>query len=608
MSQLVEVRCTACSTPLKFRPNKASKVALNCPKCNHLFEVQVRQATHSVQPAMPANVTRHRQKESGLESTARRNIAENLSDAHLPPPTAPVRPIVRPATNSIAGYRKHNTSFPGKATVLLGIAGSVLLIGLVLILATGAGHSVLESLTANTSTPEGICRKRNAIIEDCLNTLSTVQSETDREAAAEALSRYCENMGNLVYKSARVESIDKVRRQTILRELQPGETRLADARTNLDRLSAAKSDRLTNEIKDFRAATETVKLLLVEVALELRQPTEVEEQICYDGLILEKRILSSLAAVRTAGDVEMATREIQSLTDDFNLLAQNQFKSGYRVSFPPRDYDRIEVAVESARRWMINNITSLFEIDPEFELTLDDFEYIQNRFDNALFKSPIVDLVTTSRQRVESELAQQNLSTQNDDLVQSNESPSSADMVVNEQPEDREDLTGAYYDRFQSESLEGPYGSETDSSVNLENRSPQGNKDFSGELIDPNGDSGLSQRSATDRPANNEAGANGQSAKMGNSGQPSKSQNLLSGPSSLTVRILNGESLDGDLLRRQMAAKIGARQSQWINESGEIVLNFEYSGSLQNASKTVDFGVIELSDSQSRTLFVNADE
>lgn len=683
MSGLVEVRCTACKTPLKFRRKSTATVALTCPKCSHLFEVQVRQPVLEVAPIKAVEVVQPIPSKPVTATpkasmTSQASIVDNLTANELPAPTLPGRPVVRPKTRTARKRTKSDSGITPFAAIFAGLAGVAFLLLLVIVFATDFGQSMIAGLTSNTSTPEGIARKRNALIGDCLDAVRSVEEDTERQQAANALISKRESFGELVYSSVSVDSIDDTRRRTIQQELQKGDTLLAESNLDLDRLVAGREDALASEIQHFRDTSEAIKLLLTEVALVLREPTEREEQICYDGIVLEKKVLQQLASIRTSAEVEPSLREIQALIDEFNQLAETQYQSGYRVSFPPRDYDRVEVAIETARRWLIEDIEQNIQPEREFEITMKDFDYVQNRFDNALFKSSIVMLDSTSRQRVQNEIA--TTATPDSDQYASSQSygqsrPSSSDLAANydERPNSDHDLTDSSFDQFGDPGYADPYNSDSFASdpygaPDYGTGRPYDNSDVADELISqsPNASNpfdpdntlpgsgapgGIGRNvpgAATNSPrgsapgGRNASGDRGRtfgspgfgsntdspgdsmedslsspsgSGRFGNGslgrqtpGAGSKSNiRLLTGRSSLTVRIFNGNNLNGDQLLKRMGTKIGAKQPRWLHDQGELVLNFEYSGSLQDASKAVDFGSVDLSDSQSRTLFVTAE-
>lgn len=681
MSGLVEVSCTACQTPLKFRPKSSPTVALTCPKCNHLFEVKLQRPAPRpiVEPALvkAVEVVQPAALDAApATATPQNSVVDNLTDNELPAPSLPVRPVVRSQANTRGRKKKGQRGISPLAAIFAGLAGIGLLLTLLILFATDAGQSMIASLTSTTNTPEGIARKRNAIIEDCLIAVSAIESDSERTAAADKLSNYRETLSELVYAAVKVPSIDDANRQTLQLEMQKGDTQLANSNLDLDRLVAGRSDDLAKEIQTFRNTSETIKLLLLEVAHTLREPTEREERICYEGLVLEKEVLQNLATIRTAEQVEPTLQIIQGLTDKFNQMAEEQYASGYRVSFPPRDYDRVETAVETARRWLVDNIEETLQPEREFQLTIKDFDYIQNRFDNALFKSSIVNLDSTSRERVQNEVASSVTpdSTQfasNSGSTDLANTPSNSDLASNySTQESGNDLTDAGFNQFDDAGTgfdSDPYSSNPYGSRNTSN-SPYDNEDFSNNLSGPDlpgptggpfgpgrekragsdksepgrtspggigreaigrneqglgipeSDFGSSPGSmlggssrggfSSDREqeADNRSGTLSETSSRAKPGsRVSNLSSLLTGRNSLTVRIINGNNLDGPQLLKRMSTKLGGKQSKWLDDNGELVLNFEYSGSLQNASKAVDFGKVELSDSQSRTLFVAAD-
>lgn len=635
MSVLKEVRCTSCQKPLRFRPPASSAVALTCPACGNCFEVRLQQPVVEVVPivepieakgakivqatvanpsgARPSVANPSGARPAGVDQAARKNIAENLDSRDLPAPLPPVRPVVRPQT--IARPRKYtqNNSRLPSAVVFAALAGVSLVLGILLLFVTDTGQSILAGISSTSSTAEGIARQRNAIIDDCILAAEGVENEEDRAEATKELERYKTRLAQLVFSAAAIGDLDDARREIVRKELLKGKLKLADHEMEFSRLESGRTsfDPLVSQIQKLKFSANTIETILVDVSRAIREPNGPAEQICYDGIRVEKRALKSLASIESAADVDRAVSELQSLIDDFNRLAENQYENGERVSYPPRDYDTIEVAMETSRRWFVDHIQEELNPPASFELTVKDFDYVQNRFDNALFKSRIVKLSSNSRQRIEEQLS--GGSTLSSGAPEYDASPDSTDSSVAGggfvPAPGREDLTGSYYDRFADNNADYADGFGEDPDDNQGFGSDPYSDEFGSEPTNAQGGafSAPPSRPGQSRPGQsritpprNSRPSGRETPSAGNGG----TANFLTGNRSLTIRIVGGEKMDGQALCRKMASKLGTRQSFHAVDAGDLLLNFEYKGSLQDASRKVDFGVVELSDSQSRTLFV----
>lgn len=635
MTRLKQVKCPNCRTILRFKPTASEVVAITCIQCGNLFEVQVaarlpvesqpikampvavlpiaaqpvdpNQESSAAIPVLPVKQVHLNQASSvsGVSQAGGRpaaqaaqqsvqpdknsnkgnsNLATELGSLASPRQT----PVVVPVKNNRRAGNSHSrptvprletrSSLMMPLMIVLGLAMVVLFGGFAFMASIPSGRSYLKSINPLLNSPERVASKLNRYIEQYVAIIDKVQAEQDYSQAVEELGALEDRISELAFSAAELDAVDDARHETLMASIEVG-NKLQFASLDTSRWLEAEGDAaLSKGIADATNAMNVVQDLVMRVMKEPSKPESKTDQVCLEGLLLERKILRCIASAKGSEEVGPMLDSLQVLIDRFNELAENQKKSGERVGFIPRDYEGLETGGQNARDWFLTYIQEKYTVPEAFLPTVDDLKYVESRFDGALFKSEIEMLSTTSRERVEAAMKS--------DVAYRVPEAQDKSLANLEPPASSNVASSAKNSMAPRESVGTQMPASQNNAVAATRQQPSelsNQQDEAREDIHPRSEERSSPRES-----------------------PARNQNLLSGPNSLTIKVFGGNSINAEELSQRMKRKVGSSRSAVITEGDAIILNFSYSGDLADVAQHIDFGKIDLSDSQSRTIFVDA--
>lgn len=664
---LKQANCPSCQTTLRFKPTQSTLLAITCPTCGTDFQIRNNDASPGVSgqdtssASGPAIVKATLLDESPDPPESREIVSNQpkVAKAVLAQPvnqvadqtTEPVNPIEEnlpqfaqldhqtvasansagPITQRKLPKRKSaNYEIPWKA--IIGIAGTFaglgLLVGLAYMILSGSGgQGMLASFGGSslTSTIDGY----NACADDYRQTLESVEDDSGRGWAASEVDAINARLERLIVQVLDLEETpasemptDKLRQLTIKAATVDGleaSNQLTMGRASHESLVAS----ITKTEESFSALREAIENL----AQEDLAPSLPFEKVLYEGIEIEEELVRELA-IRDSSGLQTAISKVQELSDRLNRLAEQQSNSGPQVLAIPASLAMREKSGQKLRKYLVNRISSDMSPDQDFHMTMKDFEYVENRFDQALFKYKLAALTTNSSQRVDGLLrGEQGLekdpvasayaSSKKDQLLRgitSSASPPPSSVASNSYDNVSSSYGSSNTGNVPSEPYPDVSTPSYDSNFSSTDSSVAGSDSFdAGSSPRPTfGDQDSSSPFADSSPTGSSSSSASVSSPGGSSQSYTYADNLparlkpssLQGANSLTVRIFNASGLDKNTIRRRIASGINASTSYANDDNDGIVLSFSYSGPLAPVARFIQEGEIELSDSQSRTIFV----
>lgn len=511
-----------------------------------------------------------------------------------------------------------------------GIVAAVLVL-----LFTDAG----SSLFSPKSTPANVIGGHNKLAAEYQSVLDSVDDDDGRKWATDQLATVNKEIDELVISAARLDGV-------LLSDL-PKE-KLTDLRsakyelTNSVKATELRRGRPLHDplVAEMEKAEQRFAALQAAIESCLKQPPAAvgsTATVLADGIAVEEKVTRALA-VSSASELPSAIAEIQARIDEFNQLAEQQSQSGPVVSSMRRDWGTRETNLELLRSYLVDRIKDELRPEQVFFMTLKDFEFVEDRFDQSLFKYELETLTSNSSSRVDAALQGESVH-QKDSIAsayaaskkqelltvgavarldipesanrsRSNVASSTNRSSSSENASDRSvTRNSSANDRYAASSLSEPYPTEStssgfgasDSTAKVSSRQPSNSRSTNSvprgaDLFKDQDDTSISSSGA----ANGYAGAD--------DSLPTRLKPAaLSGATSLTIRIFNAGDLDGNSVRSRIASAIRASTSYVAEDNGGLVLSFTYRGSLADVAEHIREGTIELSDSQSRTIFVQGD-
>lgn len=619
MSNLKQVHCPSCNALLRFRAPSSDLVAMNCPTCQYLFEVKIGSSGSASSESSPP-FSRPAKPTSSSGASAKTGSGSLGATSSQPLAAKPALPssaptvVAQPISENVGSDEELNLDFdfsddlsslPPAPTAIapktkvpvqtknawmmpLGIVGGLVLVILVGSLAFLAsfrdGQSFLASRNPFSSSPERVSNRLNAHILEYAAIIQNLSQGGDRSEAAQQLDALENEIAGLVFTIAQYDTVDSIRHQALVDIVNQGNQQQLDAMRLARQLERDRSaqDPLDASVQNVNHAVNAAQEIVTRVLKKPTEPDTDSERICYDGILLERDLLRCLANARRQDDLPQVLEQLHTLIDRFNNLAQQQAQSGVRVGFVPNDYQGMESAGESVRRWLVERIHRKLSPDRAFELALEDLDYVERRFDSALSLQDIASLANTSKERVQSKLG---------GSLASAKPPPATTVAANDSTTSTPPSTPG---QDENNPFSGGRPAATAPQDQLASNPPAASERVHNS--EPHGTSLAVQ------PTTPDSSATAPSASLPASRLPS---NLLTGPNSLTIRIEPASGLDGNLLGNQLASKLGASRRAVHTVGPNLMLNFRYSGDLTDVAPLIDFGKIDLTDSQSRTIYVD---
>ncbi len=431
------------------------------------------------------------------------------------------------------------------------------------------------------------------LAKEYASVLRNAQNSGDQQKAADNLQSLATKLDTLLYQSLRCDIVDDEA------QLQPVKDKLADGATlrseiiDLSRNIQEKNPaghplRLADQ--RVRNTVHAIEQHLTYSLLELSSSSRTAEQICASSIAIKRRIVAEMRAISANSDMSKAANRLQGLADELNKLAEEQAASGRRISVMAFEHEGANRATDETRAWLANHITENLSPNAELRYTLDEVQSVVRRMDMA-FRSSIAKLDTLAGQRVAERLNAGGNSTAAESLLAQNQaSPASTPPKKS---------VGSMLPKYTRPAIPtaAPAASQPAADVAVarpnspENcPSSQVNSVANGRNthLSPSLDS---QMSSSDSPA------------YDNHNHP---PGRYSGPTALQVKIVNVGSLAVSEETSRFGQRIGAHQSDSTTNGQHATMSFLYSGSLHSAARAVNFGEVEICDTQSRTLFVRA--
>ncbi len=598
MSQQRIVSCPVCQTKMKV-PHQPTVLQVVCIRCDARYDVPPAPVVQA--RPVPAQIVQQQPAPdiAAVEPATKPQRLSSAKSSQSPKGSAAATPrLVSPV--------------PAWAKPLAAIVGvmTTVLVGVVIYMSSfQGGRSLLASLNPMSSSPERAATRLNQLLAEYEDVIEQVKTQPGRAPAAEQLDQIEGQLAQLVRKAALMDEVAKIRHREIVKLVDLGNHRQLAAARVKRRLEAGypNTDALSQAMQRVNLAADAAQDVLLRMLVHPSMPN-TSEVSCYRGLLLERGLVRSLATVEDTEDVPRLIDELQRLIDEYNQLAEKHAARRRRVELVPSDYEGIELAGENVRAWLIQDVRRRLAPGENYDQTLEDLEFVENRFNQALDAESLNPIGLTSAQRVRRRVSEQLVKGEATKLAQT---PATGEA----QGDVYDPLAGFASSRQAASQGAGDSASAKLASDGQTIQQRSGVNDlFGDESMDQKSSSPNSLVVQQDSKTGSQgvkaplsAGDNGEKDDVGQStvDDPGELPELLTGPSSLTVIVINWDKLDRDKLVKQMARVLSSNRYSVSVRDENLVFNFLFSGKMPEAESAIDFGTIDLVDRQSRTIFVD---
>ncbi|MFN3192721.1 MAG: hypothetical protein ACE361_19570 [Aureliella sp.] len=635
MSTLKKATCPSCQAVLSFTPSKNASFALNCPTCGNLFEVRAEDLGSNspvpedkpvvlAQPVLAKPVDRAIPVKPVAEPDPEDDPFHEIPKPILPGARPSYPAIERPVSRPAAAVRRPATPKRHQKTNNLMLLGTLPVL-LVFAVAATLGYYLLNPPPLGAE--KIVVDSHDAVLE-FLEVTENIASAQDRKWAAGRIETLNKRLEDTVFHAISLddERDEMLSKATDRLDEYSVQWREVDQRSAEFKLGHPSHDLLVIAVSNTTAHLEVIRAITSSVLRRDPKPNEQTAKIVNRGIQLEEQFVRRLGAVRSTADVAESIDALQEIIDEYNSAAEEQASFGEKIGAIPNEMVAIESDLTIAKEYFVTRTERVLRPAPDFKLTIRDFDRIEERFDQALFKFPIDPLSSTSRQRVAGlEPEAKGVDSVSSALAARRKNSSLA-------PSAPQESLGSNMDSDQSSSygVEDGIVGQAPTTTQRDPFMPSPEDEFNGrdpfadrrpmnpETFDSRPPTGIEKNIAgpdlrgTDRNSGRGSAVQSidrfagrdRSADRYSSSPVNMKAAPMSGPNSLTVRIFDAEGINVVDVRRRLTRMLSSPTSLSDDAGDHVILSFRFSGDVFECAKYINFGEIELSDNQSRTIFV----
>ncbi|MEM8734582.1 MAG: hypothetical protein AAGG44_10195 [Planctomycetota bacterium] len=634
MSTLKKATCPSCQAVLSFTPSKNASFALSCPTCGNLFEVNAEDLESPVpaveqKPMIVAQAVQAQPLEQAIPVSPITPSEPDPEDDPFHEIPKPILPGARPSYHATekpkrgpVGPRKPVAKKHQKSNNLL-LLGTLPVL-LVFAVAGTLGYYLLNPPPAGA---ERIVVDSQAAVIEFLDVTENIESAKDRKWAAGRIESLNKQLEETVFEAITLddERDSKLVKATDRLEEYSVQWREVEQRSAEFKLGHPSHELLVMAVSNTTAHLEAIRAITKSVLQKDPKPEDMTAKIVNRGIQVEERFVRRLGAIKSTSDVAASIDALQEIIDEYNALAEEQSSYGEKIGAIPNEMVAIESDLGAVKDYFVSRTERVLRPEPDFKLTVRDFDHVEERFDQSLFKFPIPVLSSTSRQRVaglEPQLEgvdsvasaraasrksggvasrpSESLVARNDDNQNSTpygyENDGNGQEPMTRQPDP---FLATPEDEFNGRE---PFADRRPNTGGFDSRPPTG---MENDIVEP-GPRGIDRNTGRESnvPSIDSFAGRDSADRSYNSAPVNMKAAPMSGPNSLTVRIFDAQNVNVIDVRRRLTRMLSSPTSLSDDAGDHVILSFRFSGDVFECAKYINFGEIELSDNQSRTIFV----